>query len=63
MIVNGFYKPVDVTIPEDTYYLLGDNRNNSEDSRFANIGNVKESYIIGKAWWIVSPRSKFGKIR
>lgn len=35
----------------DEYFVLGDNRNNSEDSRSANIGAVKEEYIIGEAWF------------
>ena len=52
----------EILLGEDEFFVLGDNRNNSEDSRFANIGNIKEDYIIGKAWWIISPRSKFGKI-
>lgn len=52
-----------IRLGEDEYFVLGDNRNNSEDSRFANIGNVKEEYIIGKAWFVVSPRDKFGLIR
>lgn len=51
------------TLAEDEYFVLGDNRNNSEDSRFANIGNVREDYIIGKAWFVVSPRDKLGMIR
>lgn len=50
----------EITIGEDEYFVLGDNRNNSEDSRYANIGNVKKEYIIGKAWFIVSPFGKFG---
>ncbi len=52
-----------VTLGEDEYFVLGDNRNNSEDSRFANIGNVKEDYIIGKVWFIIAPREKIGFIK
>lgn len=40
----------EITLGEEEYFVLGDNRNSSEDSRFANIGNIKEEYIIGKAW-------------
>ncbi len=49
-----------VTLGEDEYFVLGDNRSNSEDSRFANIGNVKESYIIGRVWFVTAPRDKIG---
>ena len=49
-----------IELGEDEYFVLGDNRNNSEDSRYANIGNVKKEYIIGKAWFIVSPYQDFG---
>ena len=47
----------------DEYFVLGDNRNNSEDSRYANIGNIREDYIIGKAWFVISPREKLGFIQ
>ena len=50
----------EITLDDDEYFVLGDNRNNSEDSRYANIGNVKKEYIIGKAWFIVSPWKNFG---
>lgn len=50
----------EIELAEDEYFVLGDNRNNSEDSRYANIGNVKKEYIIGKAWFIVSPFKNFG---
>lgn len=41
----------EITLGTDEYFVLGDNRNNSEDSRVAYIGNVKKEYIIGKAWF------------
>lgn len=52
-----------VKLLEDEYFVLGDNRNNSEDSRYANIGNVKKEYIIGKAWFIISPYDNMGFIK
>mgnify|MGYP002544955519 CR=1 FL=1 len=44
----------------DEYFVLGDNRENSEDSRNADVGNVKREYIYGKAWFVVSPSEHFG---
>jgi signal peptidase I len=39
-----------ITLGDDEYFVLGDNRNNSEDSRSISIGTVKRSQIIGKCW-------------
>lgn len=39
----------EVTLGEDEYFVIGDNCNSSEDSRSANVGTVRKSYIIGKA--------------
>ena len=52
-----------VKLEKDEYFVLGDNRNNSEDSRYANIGNVKRDYIIGKAWFRFSGLGIFGTIK
>jgi len=43
------------------YYVLGDDLKDSDDSRFN--GPVKPSRLIGRAWLIVSPWSRFGFVR
>ena len=52
----------EVKLGDDEYFVLGDNRNSSEDSRYANIGNVKREYIIGKAWFHFKGFGKMGLI-
>ena len=39
-----------VVLDDDEFFVLGDNRNNSEDSRFTSMGNISRDEIIGKAW-------------
>lgn len=51
-----------VTLGEDEYFVLGDNRNHSEDSRFDEVGKVNRKEILGKAWLRVWPFSSFGII-
>lgn len=41
----------EITLESDDYFVLGDNRNSSEDSRSGNIGTIKKANIIGKAWF------------
>ena len=41
----------ELTLALDEFFVLGDNRNSSEDSRSGNIGAVKKEDIIGKAWF------------
>ncbi len=48
-----------IKLGADEYFVLGDNRNNSEDSRFANIGNIRKEHIIGKVWLRIVSWSEF----
>ncbi len=59
-IITAGLASKEIKLGEDEYFVLGDNRNNSEDSRFANIGNVKLDNIIGKPWLVVQPFDSFG---
>ena len=52
----------EITLDGDEYFVLGDNRRNSEDIRMADIGNVKRSEIEGKAWFVLSTKGNFGFI-
>ncbi|MBQ7776884.1 MAG: signal peptidase I [Lachnospiraceae bacterium] len=47
-----------ITLGEDEYFVLGDNRNNSSDSRVPEVGNIKRDQIIGRAWVRIWPLSE-----
>jgi len=53
----------ELTLETDEYFVLGDNRNNSDDSRFASVGNVELLEIEGKVWFTISPREHFGFVK
>ena len=50
------------TVPQDHIYALGDNRNNSSDSRLTSVGAVSEESIIGKAIFRIIPFGEFGSL-
>lgn len=49
-----------IELEDDEYFVMGDNRNNSSDSRTDMVGNIKRENIIGKAWLRIWPVSDFG---
>ena len=54
-IVTAGITANEIHLAEDEYFCLGDNRNNSEDSRFSSIGMVKKKHVIGKVWMVLQP--------
>lgn len=52
-----------VTLGDDEYFVLGDNRNNSQDSRAANVGVIHRKDLLGRAWIRIWPLSGFGVIK
>ncbi len=51
-----------VILGEDEYFVMGDNRNISKDSRYEAVGNVSKKNIGGRAFFRISPFSKFGTL-
>jgi len=52
-----------IELGEDEYFVMGDNRNNSLDSRKEMVGNIHRSEIIGRAWIRIWPFSHFGILK
>lgn len=50
----------EIQLGDDEYFVLGDNRNVSEDSRYPDVGNIKRENIIGRALVRIYPFSKIG---
>lgn len=49
----------EITLGEDEYFVLGDNRNHSQDSRTVYVGNVERKQFVGRAWLRFWPFSAF----
>ena len=54
---------VPITLGEDEYFVLGDNRNHSADSREASVGVLTRDMLMGRAWVRIYPFDQIGVIR
>ena len=61
MITSGLYEE-EVTLDDDEFFVLGDNRNDCEESSYFNFGNVSRDEIIGKAFIRLSPFGIINKL-
>lgn len=52
-----------IVLGEDEYFVMGDNRNSSMDSRTEIVGNIKREDIIGRAWIRIWPLNKLGILK
>lgn len=59
-ITNAGLASEPITVGKGQYFVLGDNRNNSEDSRHNGMGLVDSDRIVGKLWFTISPWKKIG---
>lgn len=51
-----------IELGEDEYFVLGDNRNNSSDSRSADVGVINREDMVGRAWLRIWPLDSFGVV-
>ncbi len=53
----------EITLSDGEFFVMGDNRNHSMDSRDVSVGNIQKKDILGKAFIRIYPFSNFGGIK
>lgn len=53
----------EIVLGDDEYFVMGDNRNDSADSRFISVGNIKRENIVGRAWIRIYPFNRMGVLK
>lgn len=53
----------EITLADDEYFVMGDNRNNSSDSRDPSVAEIRREDIVGRAWLRIWPFQDFGLIK
>lgn len=59
-MASGMNQMDPIVLGADEYFVLGDNRNNSHDSRYSDVGLIQKDEIIGRAWCRIYPLDSIG---
>ena len=62
-ITNPGVAEEEIFLQDGEYFVLGDNRNNSDDSRYGDVGNIQKKNIEGGLWFVAGPFKKIGFLK
>lgn len=62
-ITNSGLAEEGISLESGEYFVLGDNRNSSDGSQYADTGSVQKKNIIGKLWFVAGPLKKIGFLK